>query len=136
MKLRSVDLTSVLAAKGATGVEYNNGFYVEDFRNLVIQLSVSTSASLTIKFLGSVSDTAPDFSAAASEANHYDTLNFIYHGRFNDQEGDDGLVFAGDDVDQFRDIVINTNGIKFFNIKVTAHTLGNVTAKVKPFTND
>lgn len=136
MKLRSFDLTTILDAKAATGVDYTNGFNVEDWRSIVLQISSSSGAQLTIKVLGSVSNDAPNFSAVASASNHYDTLNTLYLGKFGDIKGDTGLVLNGDDSDQFRNLAVNTEGMKFINVKVTAYTSGNVTVKAKPFTND
>lgn len=134
MKLRSNNLTTVLNARASTGVDYANGFHVEDFRNLVIELSSSGNANLTVKFQGSVSDEAPDFGAAQSADNHWEFINIVDLQDGSPINGDDGIVLSG--ADDFRLFEVNVNGLKFFNARVTSRIAGSVTIKVKPFTND
>lgn len=134
MKLRAMDLQTVLAAKAATGADNNTGFHVEEFRTLVVELATADSASLTVKFAGSVSKDAPDFTAAKAVNNHYEYLNFVDLQNGEMIEGNVGVVLSG--TDAFRLFEVNTNGVKFFNAVVTARAAGSVTIKVKPFTND
>lgn len=120
------------AASASTGVAIN----VEDFRNVVFQVATDGGgdAALTVKFQGSVSDDAPDFSAAQSDSNHWDYINVKDYEDDATIEGDTGLVISS--ADDYRNLEANVNGLKWVCATITARTQGELTVKVKAYNND
>ena len=49
---------AILSAKAADGV--GDSLLVEDFKHIVLSLNTASSANLTVKFAGSIQETAPD----------------------------------------------------------------------------
>lgn len=116
---------TIMDAKAATGV--GNSFYVKDYRHIVVTLNSASNANFMIKAVGGISDAVPDFTAAQSPSNRYE---FIQMRDYEDNaalDGDTGLVLSGTD-DQ-RMFEINTNGLTWFNFRITARSAGNITAK-------
>jgi hypothetical protein len=123
---------AVLSAKAATGI--GTTLDVRDFRHIVIQVTTASSGSLTVKFQGSDADTEPTFSSAASGTNpwEYVAANALNDGTVLD--GDTGVVFAGTDGVQY--FMLNTDAISWFNCNVTARVAGNVTVKVRGYSEE
>lgn len=126
------DLITVLSAKAATGV--GNNILVEDFDTIAVQYGTASSANLTVKAQGSISDTAPDFSATQSVTNHWDYVDMIDLQDNASIDGDTGLAPAG--TDDFRNLEMNVSGLKWINFRVTARSAGSVTIKVKLFNHN
>lgn len=125
--------TSIFNAKAATGI--SNTINCTDFRNAVFSLGTASSANMTIKVVGAIGDTAPDFSSAASATNRYQTIDFAPSnagGVITD--GDTGLVFSGTDGNYV--ISVNTDGLDFVALKITARSAGSVTADLSLYTNE
>lgn len=117
--------TSIFSAKAATGDSAT--IDVKSFRNAVFSLGTASSAQMTLKVKGGIGDSAPDFSAAASATNRW---AFVDLALSNDggaiTDGDTGIVFTG--TDGVRIFEVNTNGIDWVALSVTAYTAGSVTA--------
>jgi hypothetical protein len=126
---------AVHSTKAATGV--GTTVNVEDFQHIVVKVSAAVNSTLTFKFQGSISDTGPDFSAAQSATNHWD-----YVSAYDLQDpssvivGDTGVSLNNDTVANNTHLyLINTDGLRWFNISVTAYTDGSLTAAAVGFTN-
>lgn len=129
---RSVEaLRTVLNAKGAAGVD--NTIDVSDFRNVVLEVASANNTNATIKVAGSVSATAPDFTAAQSVSNMYDFVESIDLEDGASVPGDTGLAFAA--ADDFRLLEVNTNNLRFLTVRITTYVAGNITVKAYPQTN-
>ena len=120
---------TILDAKAAPGV--GNSIHVGDSRHIIISVGTASSANLTCKFQGSIAETAPDFSAAQSVANHWDYIEVKDLQDGSAIDGDTGFAPAG--TDDFRLFEFNTNGLRYINARVTALAAGNVTVKVVAF---
>lgn len=133
---RSPQSITLLDAKGATGVDLTNGIRVEDYRNAVLSFATDggADAALTVKFQGSIQETAPDFSAAQSVTNHWDYIQVIDLEDAATIDGDTGISVAT--ADDYRLLELNFNGLKWINAVVTARTQGEVTVIAKLFSNE
>ena len=120
---------TILDAKAATGI--GTSFLVKDFRHVVVSINTAGNANLTVKAVGAISNTEPDFSAAQSVSNRYD---FVQMRDYEDNTGIDGDTgFAAAGTDDHRLFEINTNGLVWLNFKVTARSAGSVTVKAVGF---
>ena len=123
---------------GATGV--GKIFACRDYRHLIVALATSGSATLTVKPVGSIGksiaaittvpdiNAAPDFSAAQSQTNMYEFINFVNYADNTIVAGATGLAAAGTDIVKL--IEINTNGLQYFSLRITAWTQGTLHAVV------
>lgn len=127
------DPTSFGVSALASATE-GNVINVSDFRHAVISLGTASSANMTIKFLGAIGDTAPDFSSAQSATNRWQTLDFaLTNNGGTITDGDTGIVFSGTDGNQM--VNINTDGLDYLVLSVTARSAGSVTADCGLFAN-
>lgn len=131
MSNRDTKEYTILSAKAATGI--GNTIAVEDFKNAVFSLATDGggTANLTVKFQGSIQETAPDFSSAQSATNHWDYIEVVDLQDGAAIDGDTGIAKAG--ADDYRLLEANINGLKWLNAVVTARSAGSVTVKVRVF---
>lgn len=131
MSNRDTKEYTILSAKAATGV--GNTIAVEDFKNAVFSWATDGggTAALTVKFQGSIQETAPDFSSAQSVTNHWDYIEVVDLEDGAAIDGDSGVVVAT--ADDYRLLEANINGLKWINASVTARSAGNTTVKVRLF---
>lgn len=122
---------TLLNAKAGTGSDLTGGIFVGDWRHIIIYIASASSANLTVKFQGSISESAPDFTAAQSVSNVWDYVQIKDLEDASAVDGDTGIAFAGtDDVRMFE---VNVNGLQWFNANVTARAAGSVTVKLVGF---
>lgn len=126
-------LTTVLSAKAATGA--GTGVDVGQFRHVLVEISSDGggNAALTVNCQGSVSDTEPTWGSAQSRTNMWDYISMNDLQSALIVSGDTGLVYST--ADDYRLFMVNTDGLKWLNFRVTAYTAGNVTVKIKGFNN-
>lgn len=122
---------TVLSAKAATGI--GQLINVKDFRHILVSIATSDSANLTVKCVGSIEETCPDFTAAQAVGNMYDFLELVDYQNGSKIAGDTGIAFAG--TDDYRLFEINTNGMEWMTLRVTAYAAGKITGKVLAFQN-
>jgi hypothetical protein len=129
----SVEYT-VLDAKWATWVW--NTLTVQDFSNCVFSYATDGGwdAALTVKFQGSISETAPNFAAAQSVTNMWDYIEVIDLNTGSAIDWDTWVAVAT--ADDYRLFEANINGLKWMNAVVTARTAWEITIKAKLFDND
>jgi len=107
--------------------------FVENADKMVFEFATASSANLTVKFQGSISDTQPDFSAAQTASNHWDYIEVIDLEDGSAVDGDTGIVLAG--TDDFRLFSANVDGLRWVCATITARSAGTLTLKVKTFVN-
>ena len=129
--MRDYKFYQVLSAKAATGI--GQLINVKDFRHVIVAIGTADSANLTVKCVGSIEETAPDFTAAQAADNMYDFLEMADYQSGSKIAGDTGIAFAG--TDDYRLLEINTNGMEWITFRVTARSAGSVTVKVLAFQN-
>ena len=119
------DTTAIFSAKGATGV--SGVINCSDFRHAIFSLGTASSANMTIKIVGGIGDTPPDFSAVASATNRYQTIDFApTNGAGVITDGDTGVSFAGSDGNEM--LSAKVDGLDWIALKITAYSAGTVTA--------
>jgi hypothetical protein len=121
----------ILDAKAATGIGQN--ILVKDFRHLVVAIRTADSANLTVKAVGSIEETAPNFAVAQSVSNMYDFMEMVDLQSGAKVTGDTGISFSG--TDDYRLFEVNTNGLQWLNFRVTARSAGSVTVDLMAFNN-
>lgn len=125
-------LNTILSAKAATGI--GTTVNVEEWDEIIVEIATASSANLTMKLQGSVSDSAPTFSSAASASNHWVYLSFrdaegVASELADATAGATGFVVAG--TDAFKIVTIPVKGLKWLNAEVTARAAGSVTVKAR-----
>jgi hypothetical protein len=124
-----VHYANILDAKAATGA--SKTIFARDFRNAVVAVNAPANASFTIKFAGSIGDTAPDFTSAQSASNNYDFVEVIDLQDGAAIDGDTGVTIDNTTVVvNNRMFEINTNALDWVCVIVSAYTDGSVTASI------
>lgn len=129
--MRDAKEYTILDAKAATGI--GNIINVRDFRYAVITVNTASSANLTAKVQGAISETPPTFTSAAAVGNAWDYVQLKDLEDASTIDGDTGFAVAGTD-DQ-RIFEVNVNGLEWLTMNVTARSAGSVTAVIKLFTD-
>lgn len=125
--LRAKQQSTILDAKATTGI--GTSIRVDNFKDLILEVSSESSANLTVKIQGSRSETAPDFSAAASTANPWTYVaSYDLENPSSIIPGSTGIIFLG--TDAVYNLAVNTDGFVWLNAVVTARSAGKVTAKL------
>lgn len=125
-------LQTIFDAKDATGT--GTVINVENWEKIPVEIGTASNANLTCLLQGSISETAPDFSAARSTSNHWDYLSFrdadtIASELPDATAGATGFSVAG--TDNFVIVNVVSPGIKWLCATVTAHSAGSVTVKAR-----
>lgn len=127
--MRDSKIYTIMSAKAATGA--GNAIFCRDFKHAIITVNTASSANLTLKFAGSIADTAPNFAAAQSVSNPFDYIQAKDLEDGSSIDGDTGIAPAGTD-DQ-RIFELNVNALEYFTAIVTAYSAGSVTVTVRLF---
>ena len=122
---------TILDAADSTGA--GKTIYVGDFRHAIITMNTASSANLTAKVQGAISETAPNFAAAASATNAWDYVQMKDLEDGSTVDGDTGFAPAGTD-DQ-RLFEVNINALQWLTVNVTARSAGSITVKIRVFEN-
>lgn len=116
-----------LNAKSATGA--SNVIPCSDYRNVVIMVTAPANSTFTIKFCGSIGDTAFDATAAQSTTNAYDFLECIDLQDGSAIDGDTGILIDNTTAAvNCRMFEINVNCIDFIAAQITSYTDGSASA--------
>lgn len=124
-------LTAANAVKGAASNGNGTPMDVAAFRHLVLAIDTAGTATLTVNVQGSISETAPDFTAAASVSNQWSYIQVVDYLDRSAVNGGGNIAASGSDIHRLFEV--NTNGLKWLNVIVTAYTGGSVTALCKVF---
>jgi hypothetical protein len=119
---------AILSAKAATGI--GSAILVENFDHIGLTLASDTNATFTVKVQGSQQNTLPAFESAQSATNQWDYVQVKDLEDGSAIDGDTGIAFTDDDVRQFE---VNTNGLRWVNVVVTAYTDGKIYCWAKGF---
>ena len=123
--MKNSQLYTILTAAAATGA--GNSIFVRDFKNIILALDSASSANMTIKIQGSISEDAPDFGAAQSTSNQWDYVQTIDIQDGASIDGDTGVILTG--TDDHRQLEANINGLNWVTVNITARSAGSLTAK-------
>ena len=125
--------TTILDAKWANGVWKN--MLVKDYQNIWMSFATDgwLDAALTVKIQWSISDEAPDFSAAQSVSNTWDYIEVIDLNSGSGVPWDTWIIVAT--ADDYRQLEVNVNGLMWINARVSGRTAWEVTVKARWFSN-
>lgn len=119
-----------------TGVFAKGGVIplVDDFSHAVLSFDTDGGgdAAFTVKLVGSIQETLPDFAESQTASNSYDYIEMIDMQDGSSLDGDTGFVVAT--ADDHRLFEANINGLKWLSVVPTAGTAGEITVKVRLFT--
>lgn len=122
---------TILDAAAATGA--GKTIFCDDFTHAIVSVNTASSANLTLKFAGAISEPAPNFATAQSASNSFDYLQVKDLEDGSSIDGDTGFAPAG--TDDHRMFEVNINAIKYLTAVVTARAAGSVTVKVRLYNN-
>ena len=129
--MKTFRLHQVLKAAVATG--YGTPELVENFDHVSLAVAGSNSAGGTLKIQASLQDAMPDFTAAASPTNLWTYIQVRDLITDSAVDGGTGVVFSGDGV---KHLEVNTFGVRWINVQVSAYSAGQFDAWVKGFAID
>ena len=109
--------------------DIGRSIFVEEFRHVEFALDTDggADAALTVKFQGSIAETAPDFSAAQSVTNQWDYIEVKDLEDGTSIDGDTGIAAAAADV--HRHFEANINALRWINCEISGWTVGEVTVQ-------
>ena len=105
--------------------------FIPDFRNAVLQIGTSATATTTIKIAGSLGKTdgsAPNFGATISVSNPWAFVEAVDLSDGSSVAGGTGIVVAGTDI--LKQFEVNINTLKFLTLIPVTWTQGAITAKL------
>ena len=125
--MRDYKFYTIFNAKAATGA----GAVIPcgDFTHAIISFNTASSANMTVKFAGSIAETAPVFTNAQSVSNPFDYIQVKDLQNGTSIDGDTGVALAGTD-DQ-RMFEVNINALQYLTAVVTAYAAGSVTMTIR-----
>lgn len=118
---------------GATGThspKAKNAF-CQDFAHAILSIDTTSALTGTIKVVGSIQDTPPDYALPQSASNQYEFIQVIDLQDASTIAGDTGIVAAGVDVNRL--VEANVNGLRWLSVLFTAGTAGALTVKARLF---
>lgn len=109
---------------------------VSEFRNVILQIGTTGTATLTVKVAGSlgiigaggVTPACPNFAGTVSPTNPYTFLQVIDLDTGSTVNGATGIAASGADINKTYEI--NINAMEFITLIPTAWTQGAITAKI------
>lgn len=123
------ELGTICSAKSTTGV--GNTINVEGYEQILFEVATTGAPTATIKFKGSVSDTAPTFSSSASASNLWEHLAFTRVDSTSSIAGATGLTSTTTDIVTIASV--NIPHLKYVTADITTLSAGTsptVTVKV------
>jgi hypothetical protein len=129
-------LLGILSANGIITAS-TDGVQVKDFKNLVVQLETTGSATLTAKFQQSnqceysgptgANQPTVDFSSAASYTNPWDFVEVYDNANSATRiPGSTGVAVTGTDIVKY--YVVNSNTVQQFCVQISGYSAGTVRA--------
>jgi hypothetical protein len=107
--------------------------FCADHDNVVLSFDTDGGgdAALTVKLVGSIQKTPPDFARPQSPTNQYEFIQMIDLQDSSEIAGDTGLVAATADVNRL--LEANINGLQWLAVLITAGTAGELTVQARLF---
>lgn len=104
---------------------------VKDYRNAIY--SINSTATYTVKFAGSISETPSDPTQPASSTNQWDYIEVVDLEDGTTIDGDSGIAFTGSDSRMFE---VNVNALSWIYTIITSYTSGTTTIQAVATTNE
>lgn len=144
-EITGADIAGSGAGAGSSGVVVTAPpiIHLSDFRNIIIQVGTSGTATTTLKIAGSIGKTPlsssgargsmPNFGATVAPSNPYTFLQAINLDTAAAVNGATGLVASGADINNQYEV--NVNGQVFLTVFPATWTQGAITVKALMVTN-
>ena len=122
------------ANSGVWSTPIPNVIDVQDFKTAVLTVQ-STAALLncTVRFVGSIMETSPDFAALITATNRYDYLDIVDLEDNASIDGETGLAAAGAALTGMYQV--NVDGLKWLSSRFEIGTAGSLSIEVRLFSN-
>lgn len=104
----------------------------DSYRFVLFTLSSSDTGNFVLKFQGSMSNTAPDFSSAQSVTNRWDYIQVKDLQAGTTVDGDTGVTWTADDVVRYETVF---SGYKWICATLTTYNTGKITLSTKLYDN-
>ena len=130
---RNTQPYTLFTAQAANG--NSDPIFVKDFRNAIIQWGTAGSFDGVLRVKGAIGETAPDFTAAASQSNQWEYTQIADIQSGDLKAGDTGIV-SPSGIDEVRMIEVNTNGLDYIALELSSYVAGSVTATCLLTDND
>lgn len=118
-------ILNAVTADGASIAEL-----LKDYQHVLIEVAM-VGFTGTVKFVGSLKDTIPDFSAASSASNPRENILVKDYMDGASITGDTGLT--GSATTDVRVLEFNSNGLVWFGAIVSSYSAGTLTVKLTGF---
>jgi len=117
----------------ATGFVYPKAkiAFAGDFEHIQLAADVDSIATLTMKVVGSIQDTPPDFGKPQSSTNQWDYVQIIDLDGSAEIAGSTGLPLAGATLHKMYEV--NVNALRWVTVVYTAWTSGGAVVKAQLF---
>lgn len=137
--LTGADIAGTGAGAGSSGVMAlaPKIVFMEDFRDVILQVGTTGTATLTAKVAISQGDNngeAPNWGAAAAPSNPYTYVQIINLATAVAVDGATGIAVTGTDI--MNNYEVNANGSKYLTVIPTAWSAGAITIKALCFSGD
>ena len=120
------DYRERLVMDAVTAVTTGTAFNVADFQNTIFTVATAPNgASSTLKFVCSMSESAPDFTVAPTVSNRWDYVEVMDLDDGTVVDGNAGLVFVNSTT--VRHLKINSNLARWCTASLPAYTAGTTT---------
>ena len=125
MRGRQYQTFDILTAANSTGA--GETINVRDYDTIMLGFATDGGgdANLTALVQGTIAIKAPDFDAVQSASNLWTYLECI--DTFNGDLKDGNVGFAVSSADGYKIFEVNTNGLTFLTVNITARTEGELT---------
>ena len=123
---------TILDAKAATGIDYP--MQVSDYNKFMLAFDSASSANMTVKFQGSLSEDMPDFAASQTKDNQWDYIDVIDLEDGTPIDGDTGIVLSG--TDNNLQLQANVDALEWICAIVTARSAGSITLKAAAYNHN
>jgi len=113
----------VLSAEESTGA--GTVINVRDYDTIMLSFASASSGNLTAKIQGAITISAPNFDSAATATNHWSYVESVDINNGDILDGSTGFAVSGTDAAITYDV--NTSGLSFLTVNVTARSAGSIT---------
>jgi len=98
--------------------------FVADFQDVMVTFDTDggADAAMTVKFVGSISEEAPDFNKAQSTTNQWDYVEIVDTEDGSAIDGDTGIAVST--ADDHRQFAINTDNLRWVGAIISSRTEG------------
>lgn len=126
-------LNEIKLIDGATATGQSKAYPIGDYEEMMITLASENNGNFTIKVVGSYMDECPDLSQSSDADNRWSTISVRNLEDGTNIDGETWISLEG--TDSVSSYLVNTPGLKWIWIKITAYTAGTVNVFLNGFTS-